>query len=257
VPPPAALPGHGPGIRLGPAALRYAIHTRRRVEQDAAGQPPTEMAYRVFVSTRVVGPPDTAGYAVTHTVDSIVPDSGTFVPPTLNLAAARGLRFTGRLAPSGEVRGITPSDSLQAKTLGQVLGNVRDFYPRVPSGGLRPGAAWTDTVTTAERGSGSEVVVRAVLQTATSEWQACSDGARCVRVQGQGPYTVLGTGEQGGQPFELVGDGTRRASALVSADGRYLGGEVSDSANLSITLPAQGVTIPLRQILYSTVTVVP
>jgi hypothetical protein len=43
----------------------------------------------------------------------------------------------------------------------------------------------------------------------------------------------------------------------VSADGRYLGGEVSDSANLSITLPAQGVTIPLRQILYSTVTVVP
>lgn len=255
VPAPPVRQPTGPGIRFVPTTQRYVIHARRRVEQEGASQP-TEMAYRVFLSARVAGPADTAGYAVTHTVDSIVPDSAAFVPPNVNFAAARGLRFSGRLTPWGEVRGVTASDSLQAANLGQLLGSLCDFYPRLPRGGLQPGATWTDTVTSAGCGPASEVVSHAVLQSTAAAWEPCH-GARCVRVEVQGPYTLLGTGERGGQPFELVGSGTHWALEFVSADGRYLGGELRDSASLSVNLPAQGMTIPIRQILHSTVTVLP
>jgi hypothetical protein len=115
---------------------------------------------------------------------------------------------------------------------------------------------WTDTVTTSERGGGAEVVLSGIRQSTATGWEQCP-AARCLRIDVQGPYTVLGTGEQGGQPFELVGSGTRRALEFVSADGRYLGGELRDSASLSVTLPAQGMTIPIRQTLHCTVTVLP
>jgi len=253
---PPVLQPTGPGIHFVPTVQRYVIHSLRRVEQELAGQQPTEMGYRVFVSARIAGPADAAGYAVTHAVDSIIPDSGAFVPPNVNFAVARGLRFSGRLAPWGEVRDVTASDSMQARMVAQLLGNLRDFYPRLPSGGLRPGAVWTDTVMTSERGGGSEVVVSAIRLSTAMGWEQCPAG-RCVRINVQGPYTVLGTGEQGGQPFELVGSGTRSALEFVSADGRYLGGELRDSASLSVNLPAQGMTIPIRQTLHSTVTVLP
>jgi hypothetical protein len=214
------------------------------------------MSYRVFLTARIAGPRDTAGYEVTHVVDSIVADSGSFMPPTLNLVAARGLRFAGRLTPSGEVRDITPSDTAQARLFGQLLGSVRDFYPRLPAQGLRADASWIDTLTTTERSAGSEVVLRAVRQWTARGWEECY-GRRCLRLESEGSHTVLGSGEQGGQPFEMTGSGTRRGLDFVSADGRYLGGEARDSASILVTLPAQGMTVPIRQMVHSTVTVLP
>ncbi|MGH7699295.1 MAG: hypothetical protein ACREMJ_02075 [Gemmatimonadales bacterium] len=250
-PPPLAT-----AIRLGPSALRYTVHRRLRVEQELAGQPPTEMSYRVFLTAIITGPADSAGYPVSHAVDSLVADSGSFVPPTVNFAAARGLRFTGRLAASGEMRDVTPSDSITARQFAQFLGNPRDFYPRLPPDGLTATAAWTDTLTTTERSSAGEVRVHAIQQAAAVGWEA-RGGVPCLKVEVRGTFAMEGVGEQAGQPYELTGSGTRRAVEFVSRDGRYLGGETRDSMNLAVSLPAQGVTIPIRQVLHSTVTVLP
>lgn len=252
---PAAPTAPSP-IRLRPATLRYAVHRRLTIEQELAGTPPTHMSYRVFLTAAVTEPADSAGYPVTHTVDSIVPDSGSFLPPTVNFAAARGLRFSGRLAPTGQVRDIVPSDSVAAQTFAQFLGNLRDFYPRLPAGGLLPDAVWTDTVTTTERNAGAEVVVHAVHQSTAAGWDQ-RNGTPCLRIEVRGTFTMQGSGEQSGQPFELAGSGTRVATEFVSAEGRYLGGEARDSMSLSVSLPAQGINVPIRQLVHSTVVVVP
>lgn len=254
--PPPPAPTTDLGIGLTPGAQRYVLHYRRRVEQEIAGQQPTDMSYRAYVSARIAEPADALGYEVSHTIDSIVADSGSFVPPTVNLAVARGLRLTGRLGPSGAVHDVVPSDTAQARFASQFLGSLRDFYPRLPAGGLRPWSSWTDTTTSTERTAGSEVAQRAVSDHRASGWTYC-DGARCLRVDVDGSYTVFGSGEQGGQPFELVGNGTRTMVQLLSAGGHYLGGETRDSAMLSVTLPAQGMTVPIRQTLYYTIAVSP
>jgi hypothetical protein len=254
--PPAPPPSTVTPIQLQPAELRYAIHRKLRVEQELAGQPPTQMSYRVFVTARITGPLDSGGYGVAHVVDSVVPDSGTFVPPTVNFAAVRGLQFRARLTPTGTVRDAIPSDSVTAQTFSQFVGNIRDFYPRLPTTGLLPDAAWTDTVTTDDRPEGGQVQVHAIHQSTVTGWEPRA-GVQCLRIQVRGTFTLQGLGERGGQPYELMGNGTRSALEFVSADGRYLGGETHDSMSLSVSLPAQGMTMPIRQVLNSTITVLP
>ena len=254
--PPSARPVVPNPILLRPTSARYVIHRRLRVEQELAGQPPTLLSYRVFISTAIAGPADSSGFAVIHTVDSIIPDSGSYIPPTVNFIAVKGLRMTGRLSPNGAVRDPTPSDSVVAQQFSQFLGNLRDFYPRLQPSGLVPGAAWIDTVTSTDRAAGGEVQVRATNQSTVSGWET-REGAQCLRIEVQGTFTLQGVGEQQGQPYELMGNGTRAATGFVSVDGRYVGGETRDSMSLAVSLPAQGLTVPIRQVVHSSVTVLP
>ncbi|MGH9258420.1 MAG: hypothetical protein ACRD08_00765 [Acidimicrobiales bacterium] len=245
-----------PTIRLGPSTLRYVVQRQLHIEQDFGGQPPVDMSYRLFVTATVVGPSDSTGYPASYTVDSVVADSGSFIPPTVNLATARGLAYRGRLTPAGELQGLVPSDSATAQRLAQLLGNPRDFYPRIPPGGLQLGADWTDTVSTSEKGPGTEVQITAITHSTAVAWDTRA-GTRALRVEYSGIGTLAGSGEQGGQPFELSGGGTRSGTEYVAADGRFLGGEMRDSTGYTVILPAQGLSVPVRQVLRATVTVLP
>lgn len=256
LPPAAVSPPPGAALRLGPSALRYLIHRQLHVEQDVGGQRPVDLGARVFLVATIVGPADSAGYPVTLTVDSIVPDSGAYLPPTLNFSAARGLRFTGRLASSGEVTTVVPSDSTLARGLSQFVGNPRDFYPRFPPEGLTLGAAWTDSVSRTESSGGGQVAVTSVRRARASAWEDRA-GVRSLRIDVEGTHVLAGSGEQNGQPFELTGSGMHWAIEYVSADGRYLGGEERDSTSLTITVPVQGMTVPVRQVQRATITVLP
>jgi hypothetical protein len=255
-PPPGTDPILMGAIQLRPGSVRYAVHRKVRIEEEIAGRAPTHMSYSLFLTAAISGPADSTGYAVVHTVDSVVADSGSFVPPTVNFAAARGLRFSGRLLPTGIVRNTAASDSAAAQSFGQFLGNLRDFYPRLPPAGLSPQATWTDTTTTSDRVAGGEVQVQSSHTSAATGWEA-RGGAQCLRIETQGTFTVHGVMSQGGQPMEMSGTGTRRGMACVSADGRYLGGEQRDSTSLNVSLPVQGVTVPIRQVVQTTVTVLP
>ena len=257
---PAAQPAKRPAvevIRLGPSALRYVVHQRVHVEQDFAGLPPTlDLGFRIFCGATIAGPADSAGYPTTFSVDSILPDSGVTLPPTINLTAAKGLVFRGRLAPTGEFRNAVPSDSAVAQSLGQLLGRFRNFYPRLPAEGLKLGVAWTDTVSATDKGGGADVTTKSIIHSNAAAWEDRA-GTRTLRLEVNSTFEFSGTGEGGGQPFQLAGGGARSGVEFVAQDGRYLGGESRDSTNLTITLPTQGVVIPRRQISRVTVTVLP
>jgi hypothetical protein len=243
-------------VRLGPSALRYVVHQQIHVEQQFQGQTQTiDRGIRLFVAATIAGPADSAGYPVTFTVDSIVPDSGSVIPPTVNLAAARRLTYTGRLTPAGEFRQTATSDSTVAQAFAQIIGAFRNFYPRLPPGGLALGAEWTDTTSTSDR-AGVDVTIKAIGHSRAAAWEQ-RHGARCLRLEVSSAYTVAGAGEQGGQPLEISGTGTRTGVQFVAVDGRYLGGEVHDSSAIVVGLPVQGMTVPVRQVSHSTITVLP
>lgn len=259
VAPPVTAPvtrGGGDVVRLGPSALRYVVHQQIHVEQQFQGQTQTiDRGIRLFVSATISGPADSAGYPVTFTLDSIVPDSGSVIPPTVNLASARGLRYIGRLTPSSEFRQTSSSDSTLAQTFAQIVGAFKNFYPRVPPAGLTLGAEWTDTIATKDR-AGIDVTVNAIGHSRATAWEQ-RNGARCLRLEVSSTYTVVGAGEQGGQPLEVSGTGARTGVQFLAVDGRYLGGEVHDSSTIVVGLPVQGMTVPVRQISHSTISVLP
>ena len=244
-------------VRYGPSAMRYVVHRRLHIQQALGDQTQAQdLGAQIFVVAAITGPADSTGYPTTFVVDSIVADSGTPAPIVESVNKVRKLVFAGRVTPRGEFVNGLASDSTAAQSVVQLLGNFHDFLPRLPSDGLKPGTAWTDTVETTQRGSGSEVSRRAVTQATAAAWEDHL-GTRSMRVIGSQTYRVAGGGKNAGQPFELSGAGTGSGTAIITADGRYLGGEWQDSTTLTVRLPVQGVAVPVVQVTRTTVTVLP
>ena len=244
--PPPAPPGAPPpapaqGVRLGPSALRYVMHQVIHIDQEFQGmRQPLDFGLRIY-------------FAVT--IDSIAPDSGTSAPMGINLGAAKGLSFVGRLAPSGEFRNQAASDSVAAQSLSPIVGSFKNFFPRLPASGLTLGATWTDTTTTSDRAAGT-VTVTSISRSYAAAWED-RGGTRVMRVDVTSTFTIKGGGSQAGQPFEVAGTGVRGGIDYIAVDGRYVGGESRDSTSMTITLPIQAMTIPRTQVSKTTVTVLP
>src|SRR6267143_312945 len=138
-PPPAAPPPAAQqGLRLGPSAQRYVMHTVIHIDQEFQGMhQPLDFGLRAFFGVTITGPADSTGYPTNLTIDSIVPDSGTTPPMGINLGAAKALSFVGRLTRRGEFRTHSVSDSVAAQALAPIVGSFKNFFPRIPPRGLR------------------------------------------------------------------------------------------------------------------------
>lgn len=259
--PPPAPPGAPPpappqGVRLGPSALRYVMHQVIHIEQEFQGiRQPLDFGLRIYFAVTITGPADSTGYPTTVTIDSIAPDSGTTAPMGINLGAAKGLSFVGRLAASGEFRNQAASDSVAAQSLSPIVGSFKNFFPRLPASGLALGGTWTDTSTTSDRAAGT-VTVTSISRSYAAAWED-RGGIRVMRLDVTSTFTIKGGGSQAGQPFEVAGTGVRGGVDYIAVDGRYMGGESRDSTNMTITLPIQAMTIPRTQVSKTTVTVRP
>jgi len=244
---PAAPGARVPLLKLAPATMRYLVRQDLNIEQDFAGLPPTmHVGYGLYVTAIVTGPADTAGFLASFTVDSVLIDSGSQLPPQINLAGARGYRVTGRLSPSGEFKNPIPSDTMIAATLGNLLPRFRSFFPRLPAGGVRPDTSWNDSTTTTEGAGGSTITTHVQSRRSATTWQDRS-GIRALRIEVGATYQFNGSGEQSGSAFTIDGSGTGNGVQYLAEDGRFLGGEAHDSTTMTIDLPLQGVTIPRRQ----------
>jgi hypothetical protein len=255
--PPPAPPSAATGLRLGPSSLHYVAHQALHAEQQLPGQATQviDRGTKLFLTATIVGPADSLGYRLTFTVDSIALDSGTTLPPTIDLNAARGLVYDGRLTASGASTMTLVSDSTRAAAFVQLLGLLRSFYPRLPHTGLVPGAEWADTTTTDDRVV-IDVTRRSVHNSRVANWED-RGGIRALRLDVTSTYTVSGKGTQSNQPVEVTGSGTETTRHFIAVDGRYLGAEGRDSSTISVTFPYQSVTIPAVRVLRSTIVAQP
>jgi hypothetical protein len=237
--------------------MRYVVYRRLRIEQSFGGQQQLQdLGARVFIGVIITGPADANGYPATFTVDSVVSDSGTPQPIADIMSRVHALVLAGRLAPRGDFQGSTPSDTASAQSIAQLVGNFRDFLPRIPAEGVRMGTTWTDTMALTQASGGGAVTRRATVHSTAAGWEDHA-GTRSLRIESSATYTVAGAGQNGGQSFEVGGTGTTTARAFIAEDGRFLGGESQDSTSLTVSLPAQGLAIPVTQVLRSTVSVRP
>ena len=254
--PPPAPPPATQTVRLGPSALRYLMHQIIHVEQELPTGPQVlDYGLNVFFAVTISGPADSSGYPTTITIDSVAPDSGTTVPGGINLSVARALSYRGRLSPRGDFRDAVPSDSAASLALAPIVGSFRNFFPRLPVGGVTLGATWTDTTTETQASVGT-ISITSVNRSRAAAWEDRS-ATRAMRVEVTSDFKIHGNGQQMGQSFEVNGSGARSGIDYIAIDGRFLGSESRDSTNLTIVLPMQSLTIPRKQASRTTVTVRP
>lgn len=246
-------------LRYSPGVTRYLITQRHHVDQTLpTGSQVQEIGLRTYVTAIITGPADGRGYGLSITVDSMLADSTTVLPPDIDLQSARGLRYDGRLSPSGQLVDARPSDLTVAKALSQLLGGFRAFYPRLPAAGLAPGSKWTDSTEASDTTGSAVVIDRAVSRYLAGDWEnSAGAGVRQLGIDVSGDFTVSGSGAAGGSTFALSGTGTHAGRLQFSAAGRFLGGATTDSAGIVITFDPQGMAIPRRQVSHTTITVLP
>jgi hypothetical protein len=232
--------------------VQRRIHTEQQIQGRTVS---LDRGVRAYVSATITGPADSVGYPLVLTIDSLIADSGTSLPPGINLAAVRGLRYLGHVASTGELRNTIPSDSTLAWAASQVFGTFQGFYPRLPTVGLALAAEWTDTVTTKDRGM-VEVTTTSINRSRATAWEE-RNGARCLRIEVHSTFSLTGAGAMGGQPRELSGSGTRSALQFIAVDGRYLGGQIRDSLAITVRFPAEGETVPGVQVSQISISVLP
>jgi hypothetical protein len=238
-------------LRYAAGSARYRIEQNSHVVQDVMGQSTTiDLGTRQLVST--VATEAAGNLAVALTVDSV---EVTGAPPGADapLIAMRGQTFRLVMAPSGLVVSVAAQDSANVLLL-QASNGLRDFFPQLP-GVSAAGQTWTDTVSTTNAGEVS-VTVRAVRQHNVVGWED-RDGVRALHVTSTSTYSVSGSGETQGQALEMSGSGRSTRDSFVSASGFYLGGIESDSASMTATLTAMGMTVPIRQSRRTTVSRLP
>lgn len=248
-PTPDALPNV---VRYAPANLRYRARQHRHVEQEFNGQVTANDQVTTFVlSVDLVA--DEGGLEATLVLDSIdVTGSANATPQEIE--AVRGTRFSGMLGPDGRFAEFTGGDTTQPY-LRQVAREFEEFFPRIPADGVAPGRVWSDTTNTEVDASGITLEISSVNQHEALEWTEYA-GERALKIHTVTSYTVSGSGQQGGQELELTGAGRRYVDQFLSADGRYLGSIVADTAEVDVLVVAAGILVPVKQHGADTLTVV-
>ncbi len=187
----------------------------------------------------------------TFVVDSIVAIGGTATVPLDSLRAAQGTRWTGALTPDGQLTDVTSSDT---SSIGEQLrGSLRLLFPRLPPGGAKVGATWTDTITT-----GTRVNAFAGSEDATLTYHATgieTEGpVRTLRIESSGTFAQNGAGSPFGQPMEMKSTGTRHAVHHLTLDGMVVAAEGGDEGEMTISVPAVGQSVPAHQFSSFTLT---
>jgi hypothetical protein len=259
--PPAATRDDAPPpeparLEYAPFRASYLVISHGTDRQEPPGGEPlveaTEEQYYLSVAVTHSGD----GLQARLMVDSVRVLRGSELAPLRTEAdAAAGTTFTAALTPRGELTDLTGGD--QANSLLRLLASrLRQFFLRLPAGGVAPGTMWSDTSTLESVTAGIGYAVESVHRHEAVEWEDYA-GTRGLRVRTDSRYSVSGEGSQGGQAIVIEGAGRRHAERLLDAAGRYLSVTAADTTELTATVTGPGLTVPILQIRYDTLRLLP
>jgi hypothetical protein len=188
--------------------------------------------------------PDTAGYQVTIVLDSLRAAVGGVPAVPDSVLPARGTRWTATMTREGRLS-VLKAD--RSSTLGDQLGgNLRSLFPTLPLGGVKTGEEWTDTTEVPIRADAFDATERSLTNYRATE----SDDSRAkkaIKLESTGSYQRTGKGTQYDQQMEMTASGTRTAVHYLNPDGTLAFARGTDSGDLTITIPAVGQSVPVKQ----------
>ena len=187
---------------------------------------------------------DTAGYLASIVLDSLQASVGG-VPAVLDsVLPARGTRWTATLTPTGELSALKADRS---STLGDQIGsNLRSLFPVLPPNGARAGMDWTDTTEVPIRADAFDAVERSLTRYRATDSDE-PNARKALKLESNGTYQRSGKGTQYDQQLEMTASGSRSAVHYVSPDGTLVSARGNDAGNMTITVPAVGQTVPVKQ----------
>jgi len=223
--------------------------SHRTIDRGIEGQARTEGTILRYRVTAEIARADSA-FDVTFVVDTVTQATASNIDAR-EIADASGATFVGRMAPTGQLE-VRRLRGARSPLLDQLVNQLRDFFPHLPPGGIRPGLVWVDTTEAPREQGGAQLRVMAITRYGAREWEGQGPGAT-IRIDWEREYTVTGIGEQMSQPFSVRGTGSTSGVSSFSAEGTFLGSIRRDELHSKVLLESMGTTIQLRQTQSDTV----
>jgi len=243
-------PGPAPPARFsyGPSSVQYMLSSHLRVEQEFQGQvQANDFVMQYYVTSDIV---DDAGVnRVTMTMDSVRILRGAGVTQA-DADAAAGVTFSGILTSQGDIIDYQVSDTT-SQLVRQLSERFRRFFPTVPAGGVVASQSWSDTSEVNVDSQGIELLVETMTTNDAGAW---TDQALPVTAVAE--YSLSGGGMQGGTEITLDGTGVTHSTYYLGSNGAFMGGASADTANMAAFVMAMGMSIPITQVRFDTLTVV-
>lgn len=212
-----------------------------------------------FLSVALV--PQGAALGVTFQLDSMMvrppaEASALQAQATAQAEAAakmlKGRKVVGTVSPLGKIDALADVDS-SAPGAQQLANGFRAFLVPFPSGNVRNGMTWTDTVTSAFKNMGGVDGTSTSIVTYTVTGDTTVHGQKAWQVRQQGTVTMSGMGAAQGTDVAMSGSGTIAGLALVGTNGVYLGGTMEQTQALTVEIPAANMSIPVTNKVTTTV----
>ena len=232
-----------------PGAHQYRVQSTTRISQEMNGQTTEGDLKTRHVLTLDIGRKAKDTLAIAYTWDSAsVTTSGGI--PTPDLSKVGGTKSAGLSSVTGKMYSFDPG-----KAAAEGMPDMEEFkmfLPIVTAANKKVGESWVDTV--AVRGNRGGIDVNTtIIVTSTFAGDTTYTGEKSWRIQRNLAFTVAGTGSQQGMVLVIEGTGTGQRTDYITAKGVYLGSALSQNSKSTISLPANGMTIPMTTAVTSTV----
>jgi hypothetical protein len=235
--PTATTPGGGLLYRPTPAAS-YAYQRRDSLALQLPGGATQVQQFNRTAFLTVSLAPEGAAYRATIHLDSLRQEAGGTLPAD-SLLRAEGTRWTGLVSAEGKLTDLRPDRS--SGVIDQIGGSLPALFPVLPPGGVREGLAWSDTAQRTLKADAFDATERAA-----TDYRAVKSDGRALVIESLTAFQRAGKGSQPTDPMEMASQGTRHGTYRFG-DGGVLSAEGADSAEMTITVPAVGQTVPVSQ----------
>ena len=187
---------------------------------------------------------DAGGYLATIVLDSLESAVGGVPSVPDSILPARGTRWVGTLTPDGKLSALRADRS---STLGDQVGsNLRSLFPALPPGGVRSGMEWTDSIEVPIRADAFDATERSLTRYRSADSDD-PNAKKAIKLESSGTYQRTGRGTQYDQKLEMTASGMRTSVHYLNPDGTLASAHGSDSGDMTITVPAVGQTVPVKQ----------
>lgn len=250
----AMLLAAAPAAQTDTTTVRYRVDTQTESVADLSGLGGGEQRQTVgmssFLTIQLVD--TTGGRSLRVVVDSMTIAEGSPLPASV-ADSVRGMTWTGLLAPDGKVTGLKSPSGAQNQQFSSMLNS---FFPRAEAHQMETGARWVDTVEVANSDSSSSTTARTV-----TEWTVAGKeqhaGVEATRLNTTFQLTMNASGETPQGPMDMEGTGTGTSSYFVGSDGTYLGGTSTIQNDMTLSLAASPMPIPVTAHTTTTISQLP
>jgi hypothetical protein len=232
-----------------PGAHKYRLQATTKISQEVNGQTNEGELNTRHVLTLDIGRKAKDTLAITYTWDSASVTASPGIP-TPDLSKVSGMKSGGFSSLTGKMYSFDPG---KAAVDGMPdMEEFKMFLPTVAPANKKVGEKWVDTLTVSGNRGGIDVNTT-IIVTSTFAGDTTYAGEKSWRIQRNLAFTVAGAGAQQGTALVIEGAGTGERTDYITSKGVYMGSTLTQTSKSTVSLPANGMTIPMTTVVTSRV----